>query len=461
MTEPLSDFEQLSLDSPGPQKSPSTDEGSMSSSDEDDSLLYHMEKKYLEEQEVEPSINFFGTSPCKLATERHLGLLVLNRMNIASIGDEQRLASLVKNVSDVDLAFNDISDWNVIKTLLSFMPQLRRLNLSHNPLAHSIDVELPSCSHLTSFALNGVNLPLPSLGYLCSTMPQLQELHLNENHDYTHAPLVDVHISDKVSVLQLNACNFDNWSAVLNVLRAFPNVKTLFLSDNPDLQVIKEECEHTGRATRDLTNNVTTLTIHNCDIREWDIIESLSHLTQLQDLKCLRNPIFDEISDEERYHLVIGRLRNLKILNGSPISEAQREESERFFVRFYQGRDNKPAVWHELVEIHGNLDELVKVDLTPRKWALVTMRCDEKNIRTRFRIRLNKTVLDLMRFVSKVTGITVPRMRLFYHDVQMPDGYGPTELRFPGQKLHYLHIEDGDEFAVQSKLLPPEKSVLW
>lgn len=368
-------------------------------------------------------------------------------MNIAKIGNEQKLALLVGAVSDVDLAFNDIKDWKVIKTILNCMPQLRRLNLSHNPLEADITEDLPTCSNLTSLLLNGVNLPFESLSQLCSKMPLLQEIHLNENDEYANVPFYNTLISKKVQFLQLNACNFNSWDAVMNLLRAFPNVQRLFLCNNK-LGIVSNQCSITGATMKELTAYVRFLAIQECHINEWQAIESFENIGQLEELKVLNNPLFNNLSNEERYHLVIGRLRNLKVLNGSPINDTQREDSERFFVRYYQGQNDKPNVWHELVTIHGNLEELVEVDFTPKKYASVVLRCEEKSVCTQLLMRLNKRVSDLMKFCSKVTGIPMTRLRIFYHDKNV-DNCGPTELRFPNQFLTRLHIEDGDEFLIQ------------
>jgi hypothetical protein len=139
-------------------------------------------------------------------------------------------------------------------------------------------------------------------------------------------------------------------------------------------------------------------------------------------------------------------------LNGSNISAFQREESERFFIRFYQTADKKPLIYENLVEKHGNLEQLVKVDLTPRRVAKVMMRCEETNYLAPAKIRLNCTVLGLMKYAAKLTGIPSTHMRLFYFDGTV-SGCGPMELRFPNQILSSLHIEDGDEFFIQSKIV--------
>jgi len=454
----LENMEILRLDDSRSNRNDSTSSTESEGSEVDDTLLYHMQKKYLEEPEVDSFINFFGTSPCKLACERHLELMVLNKKGISSIGDELSLAPFVATVVDLDLAYNEINDWNVVAGLLNSMPLLKRLNLSHNPLQKQINTDLPQCSNIKSLLLNGTNLPLKSLAVICKKLPNLQELDLNKNDSYSkYDPFPEV-VSATVTQLQLNACDFQDWNVVLHVIKAFPGVERLYLSENK-ISNVEPICPVTGISTTDITAKIKFLSLHNCSINDWNSIEKLDLMTRLEELKILNNPLFEQLPNEEKYHLVVGRLPKLKILNGSPITDTQREDSERFFIRFYQGHEEKPAIWNKLVSIHGNLEQLVKVDFTPRKWALVILRCEEKGICIRLKVRLTKTVMDLMKFASKLTEISVPLMRIFYHDIHV-DSHGPTELRFPGQALQYLRIEDGDEFFIQSKILPPEKSVI-
>lgn len=106
---------------------------------------------------------------------------------------------------------------------------------------------------------------------------------------------------------------------------------------------------------------------------------------------------------------------------------------------------DKPLIYTDLVAKHGNLEQLVKVDLTPRRYAKVTLYCEETNYSSTARIRLSEPVMKLMKYAEKLTGIPTKRMRIFYCDVT----FGPEELRFPNQILQTLHIEDGDKFFIQ------------
>lgn len=248
-------------------------------------------------------------------------------------------------------------------------------------------------------------------------------------------------------MLHLNASGIEKWSTVVYFLARFPNVARLFAAEN-DLESVEAQCPVTGTKTQEAASCLRFLSLNNCRISEWTSIENLASLPRLEELRLMHIPLFHEHSDEERYHLVVGRLRAIKSLNGSHITAFQREESERFFIRYYLNAANKPVVYAELVGIHGQLEPLAKVDMTPRRHATVVLECRETNYRVNLKIRLSKTVSDLMKHAEQVTGIPLPRMRLFYFDANVP-GFGPTELRFPNQLLQTLHIEDGDEFYVQ------------
>uniref|UniRef100_A0A915NSC6 Tubulin-specific chaperone E n=1 Tax=Meloidogyne floridensis TaxID=298350 RepID=A0A915NSC6_9BILA len=404
-----------------------------------------------EEDNAPYIIDIFGTSPCIAARERVLELLVLDNLGISSIGCTQRLISLAHRVTELDLSFNRL-DWLTVGKLLETLPLLSTLNLGYNTkLCGQIDGnELPKANKLSTLILNGLSLSFSTLQTIFNSAPSLRVLHLSKTQfPYSELNCSDLEkttknfISKNLEELHLNDCEINNWHRVLNVLFYFPKLESLFLADNPLISV--HHCQKCNLQTNELTKKLRVLSLSNTKISSWQSIENLLSLKQLEELKLINIPLLKDYSIEERLHLVIGRLRNLKILNGSHIDNRQHEESERFFIRFYSNSDKKPSIYSELVEKHGMLEQLVKVDLTPKRYAKVVIHCEECEwVRMLVKLRLSGTVLELMKFLERL-------MRIFYVDKQI-SALGPEELRFPNQELKLLHIEDDDEFFIQSKL---------
>lgn len=107
--------------------------------------------------------------------------------------------------------------------------------------------------------------------------------------------------------------------------------------------------------------------------------------------------------------------------------------------------------FYELENIHGKLDPLVDVDLSPKKTAEVSVEfCEEQTVLT---VNLQQSVQELKSFLSDKFGLRPTKMRLFYIDQELKglDTYGPEEMRFNNRKLYSYQIKDGDEFLVDSK----------
>uniref|UniRef100_A0A1I7TIA5 Leucine-rich repeat-containing protein n=2 Tax=Caenorhabditis tropicalis TaxID=1561998 RepID=A0A1I7TIA5_9PELO len=198
-------------------------------------LVRSLEKKYLDDDdEIVQGIiftGFTGCSPCKMASQRALELLVLNNMNIGTIGDSEKLAMLASHVSEADLGWNQISQWSDVACILKNLPHLRVLNIGHNPLNPVIDHELP-VSTLHTIILNGTHLPFKTLQSFLSVLPKVTELHMSDNQ-FNDDDDCDKSISTSVRTIHLNRCGFLKWSSVMNVVKRFPNVCSVFVCENP------------------------------------------------------------------------------------------------------------------------------------------------------------------------------------------------------------------------------------
>lgn len=150
---------------------------------------------------------------------------------------------------------------------------------------------------------------------------------------------------------------------------------------------------------------------------------------------------------------MIARLGNVQTLNGGGIiTSEEREDAERAFVRHYMEKpeSDRPERYADLVAVHGKLDPLVNIDLSPEKRVTVTVSCKEVS-ETRL-LDVYQTVAELKQKLDGFLGIPARKMRLFYLDQDMKGVMGPEEMRFPNKQLYSYNISNGDEIIVDSKL---------
>ncbi|PIO76056.1 leucine Rich repeat-containing domain protein [Teladorsagia circumcincta] len=441
------------------------------------SLVYKLEQKYLDDDDAYMDqdlvlTNFTGSSPCKMASKRALELVVLNNANISHLGDVTQVSTLMQHVAEADLAWNRIR-WDCVVALLKHLPRLRTLNLSYNPLDDEIVVDLPPAPLLHTLILNGTNLSLDSLSVILKNTPSLQELHLSDNKlDLSSDDMSPM--NETVKTIHLNRCRIDDWGLIVRLMHRFPSRKTVFLCENPIKKVAHQP-------SNDELTTLESLNLAKTEISDWDSIDNLDRLPSLTDLRVLAIPLLESLTEEERTHLVIARVRNLRVLNGSIITPEQREQSERYFIRYYQvcllfalgssrwplsasfdaagkppvvilhplqDRDDKPHHYKRLIEKHGHVERLAKVDLTPKSTAHVQVLCEETNYQAKLRINLNKSVGQLMKSLEKQCGIPYSRLRMF---LTTKDGW-VEEFRYPGMSLHSYRIEDDDVLNLQEQL---------
>ena len=85
--------------------------------------------------------------------------------------------------------------------------------------------------------------------------------------------------------------------------------------------------------------------------------------------------------------------------------------------------------WAELVAIHGMLDPLVKIDLTPETVFRVGVWCGDAqhilNVSVRQRVKHFKSTL------SRMFPISDSCMKIWYYDQDLWQSAGPQEMKWP------------------------------
>ncbi|KAI6239159.1 Coel-1 [Aphelenchoides fujianensis] len=427
--------------------------------------LEELELKYTSTPaDLDTCIQFLSSSPPKGQCLRRLKRIILSENEISALGDVKQVAETLKNAREVDLSHNAFESWRIVGEMLHAVPMLRQLDLSFNPLKGPVEAAwIPSNNHLEALMLNGVGPSMDELQALFKSLPHLRQLEVcgasleaqqkpscssadKENRE----SLQPLH--EELTDLYMDGCQLGSWSQCLQYARRFPALQSLRLCENKFTQ-ITAQCPESGVHIREALPNLRSLALNQCGIREWSSIEALAELTNLVDLRIRDVPLFDQYDCDTKHQLIIPRLPSLETLNGSAISTRYREDCERFFIRFYQGHDEKPRVYESLIAVHGRLEPLVCVDFTPKEFVKMRVRCDERNLNHLLRFRLHITVNQLLRSLSKFTGIPLKQLRVMHVPTAFPER-GPSELRSSVRYLHGFHIDDMDELHVFTKSVP-------
>ncbi|XP_034938738.1 tubulin-specific chaperone cofactor E-like protein [Chelonus insularis] len=450
-------------------------------------------------------------------------LLVLQDCDIECAGnDAEKLKNKCKNVEELDLAQNKLSQWEEVFGILQHMPKIKFVNLSFNSLAEALEIKDGRYESLRNLVLNGTRISWGTVQDLVRLLQNLEELHLSLNEfktvDLDHR--IPENRNKSLKKLHFTGNPVESWSEICKLGYSFPNLESLVLAEcpirsfaldeeenhnysgqnlsqnkittekpkedeNENVEKFMEqeeaqensvtperifgeekkyngsesECENTGNkisSPHDPFRMLRFLNVNGTLLSTWDEVERLARFPALKSLRMQGCPLFEsprEYTEHERRQLLIARLPNVETLNGGGvISSQEREDAERAFIRYYMDKPeaDRPERYAELVGIHGKLDPLVNVDLTPEKRVkvkftygdLVEVRC----------VDVYRTVFELKTKLESMVKIPANRMRLFYVDQVMKAQYGPEEMLYPNKQLYRYNIRNGDEIIIDSKL---------
>lgn len=368
--------------------------------------------------------------------------LTLNGCGIDTAGCNSTIKELCHEVEELDLAQNQLADLSEVDRIICEMPNLWFLNLSHNDLEESEPTELNETANIRSLVLNHTHVPWHSVSSFLDAMPNLQELHLSlNNHDKVHLELDKAFSSLKR--LHISGNPLQSWEDVVRLGQNFPKLQSLTMVD------CKIESIPSPEEWSDTLPRLQSLNISNAHLKNWQDIDNLSNLMQLDDIRVLGIPILEDLAQHERRQHLIARLPNVKRLNGSIISHKEREDAERAFLRHFLNKEQRPKRFYDLEKLHGKLEPLAEIDLSPKKTAELTihyMETEEMHV-----LDLQQSVQELKMQLKELCGLPVSKMKVFYVAKIYGEFGGPEELRYNSKKLYTYNMQDGDEILIVAK----------
>jgi len=418
------------------------------------SLKESIDDKYGEKETENEDFGFIVFVSCSPEAKRGLlpPMITLNDYNIETFGDFTDISNKVRHIRELDLTDNLVSDWSEVAEILRSFKSLTFLNLSNNLLNDPIDTnnhindKLDNANlPMKKFVLNGNNLSWTTVAFLVSKMDQLEELHLSTNN--LGDPDTEIIEHNNLRHLYLSCNPIQNFSSVsMNLVSHCSSLEFLSLAECP-LDQLPQEGDLLS-----LPSCLHSLNVSTTKINSWTQVEKLRSFPGLNDLRIQGCPFLEEYTAHEKRMMLIARLPNVKVLNGGdPITPTEREDAERAFIRHYLDTpDNtRPARFDELVDVHGLLDPLVNVDLTPDMSVQVNIYHKEEVREERICVR--QSVKQFKQLLQGYFHISPGNMRLWYYDQEITKIAGPEEMKFANKELYTYNVIDGDYFVVDEK----------
>ncbi|KAK3509491.1 hypothetical protein QTP70_035135 [Hemibagrus guttatus] len=389
------------------------------------------------------------TSPQGSPVKDRLNLpsvLVLDSCGISHAGDEEEVATFCAHVVELDLSYNQFRNWGEISKILFNIPHLDFLNLSMNPLKGS-SLEpggAEAFSGLRRLVLNNTHISWDMVHMLTQEIPDLEELFLCLN-EYECVNLSRVPCPS-LRLLHITDNLLQDWGEVRKLGLLYPHLTSLILANN-SLSSIHEPED----SLQCLFPNLHSINLHNSGLNHWEDIERLNFFPKLREVRLMGIPLLQPYTDQERRYLSIAHLPSVTVLNGSVVTDGEREDAERFYIRYHLDcpEDELPQRFHNLVARYGRLAPLADVDLRPLCCAQVDLHFGDNT--KQLELRLDQTVADLKKQLRPVVQLPANKMRVYYIDRQLGYALAPQELKYGARALHSYSIRDGDKILVVPK----------
>ncbi|KAF7993113.1 hypothetical protein HCN44_005894 [Aphidius gifuensis] len=403
----------------------------------------------------------------KQSTFDRLKIVWLREQCVSSYGNDKELEELCPNIFELDLSKNLFNSWETIANICTQLKKLERLNVSENTLGTKIDL-----IEMKNSFLNVKNLTISRMDYdwrdiqlVTSIFPSLKTLSVPFNKiDFLEKPISDTSL-EKIVDLTLEGNSISSWNEVL---------KLGHLSCLENLNVNSNKIEKIRFTTlddkmkTDEFSGLRNLHLSNNLISDWQSISELEKLKNLEELRFRDNPVLTDIAFDTVRQLIIAKISELKILNGTEIHNDERKGAEYDYLKLYANewlnieKNKLDNLKIEFVNEHPRYPVLVGKYGSPERTNLNTPVEMESNVITVEFVCMNEqttqksTKRKLMKDmdVQKLTGLAqklfqtgrkVPKLSFVQPNLSKEE----IPLDMPLQQLCYYSIQNGDRVLVR------------
>ncbi|KAE9452343.1 hypothetical protein C3L33_15756, partial [Rhododendron williamsianum] len=324
----------------------------------------------------------------KLSRFEELASASLFYLGVSSSGPPCQISATIPNLKELDLTGNLLSDWKDVGAICEGLPALVALNLTNNLMAHDI-LGLPQLRNIRVLVLNNTGIKWIQVSHhivemLKCSLPVIEELHLmgnklsaitigdNDNglgaiglnlwEDYgVLDDMVDwkesrngrllppssdiVQGFDSLRLLNLEDNCIADWNEILK-LSQLKSLEQLHLNKNsinhlwyPEYDTVHDQlgCESVETSGRPF-QNLRCLLLGGNNIEDLASVDSLNSFPNLKDTRLSENQIADPGKGGLPRFVLIARLAQVDMLNGSEVSRRERKDSEIRYVRLVMSK---------------------------------------------------------------------------------------------------------------------------
>ena len=202
------------------------------------------------------------------------------------------------------------------------------------------------------------------------------------------------------------------------------------------------------------------ISLANNQISSWKSVEVLDLFPKIQRARITANPITCSLPAATARNLAICCAGKICVLNGSPVTAADRINAERLADKLFAGSPPARLSRHTATEepaIHNSTSqEQVAAAVPTGEFVNITIECNTPSATSAGvhpkRVPLSMKVETVKQLAFKLFGLDTRRQVLMYREGGSKEGACPIQLDDDSRELWFFSVRNGGVVAVEEKI---------